>query len=285
MRLSTKGRYAVMAMVDLASFGGRKPVSLADIADRQEISLSYLEQLFGKLRKGGLVRSVRGPGGGYLLARTLADTRISDIVMAVDEPLKATRCKTGSSAGCHSDKSRCLTHDLWEELKSDLSLSEFRFPWRISSSGGSWEPAAGPIERKLGFEDRRAVAWRPGLEFEHDAEDLSVDRATPRIFGLQRLPSAGPGSGGRRRRRRWPLRQRLFRSRGRAERSRRAGGGEDVLRRLVDAPDAGVVFTSGATEANNLALGDARFGRVLVSAVEHPSVIRGSRRRGGCSGR
>lgn len=122
MRLSTKGRYAVMAMVDLASFGGRKPVSLADIADRQEISLSYLEQLFGKLRKGGLVRSVRGPGGGYLLARTLADTRISDIVMAVDEPLKATRCKTGSSAGCHSDKSRCLTHDLWEELGNQIYL-------------------------------------------------------------------------------------------------------------------------------------------------------------------
>ena len=93
VRLSTKGRYAVMAMVDLASFGGRKPVSLADIADRQEISLSYLEQLFGKLRKGGLVRSVRGPGGGYLGA-TLADTRISDIVMAADEPLRATRCKT-----------------------------------------------------------------------------------------------------------------------------------------------------------------------------------------------
>lgn len=122
MRLSTKGRYAVMAMVDLASFGGQKPVSLADIADRQEISLSYLEQLFGKLRKGGLVRSVRGPGGGYLLARSGADTRVSDIVMAVDEPLKATRCKAGSPAGCHSDKSRCLTHDLWEELGNQIYL-------------------------------------------------------------------------------------------------------------------------------------------------------------------
>ena len=122
MRLSTKGRYAVMAMVDLASFGGHKPVSLADIADRQEISLSYLEQLFGKLRKGGLVKSVRGPGGGYLLARTAADTRVSDIVMAVDEPLKATRCKAGSPAGCHSDKSRCLTHDLWEELGNQIYL-------------------------------------------------------------------------------------------------------------------------------------------------------------------
>lgn len=122
MRLSTKGRYAVMAMVDLASFSSNKPVSLADIADRQEISLSYLEQLFGKLRKGGLVKSVRGPGGGYLLARSSADTRVSDIVMAVDEPLKATRCKAGSPAGCHTDKSRCLTHDLWEELGNQIYL-------------------------------------------------------------------------------------------------------------------------------------------------------------------
>ena len=91
MRLSTKGRYAVMAMVDLATHSDGKPVALADIADRQEISLSYLEQLFGKLRKGGLVKSVRGPGGGYLLAREAGETRVSDIIMAVDELIKATR--------------------------------------------------------------------------------------------------------------------------------------------------------------------------------------------------
>jgi len=92
MKLSTKGRYAVMAMVDLASTSKGNPVALADIAERQEISLSYLEQLFAKLRRGGLVRSVRGPGGGYLLAHASDQTRISDIILAVDEPIRATRC-------------------------------------------------------------------------------------------------------------------------------------------------------------------------------------------------
>jgi len=122
VRLSTKGRYAVMAMVDLASHSGGKPVALADIADRQEISLSYLEQLFGKLRKGGLVKSVRGPGGGYLLAREPGETRVSDIIMAVDELIKATRCTPGSPSGCHLNKSRCMTHDLWEELGNQIYL-------------------------------------------------------------------------------------------------------------------------------------------------------------------
>ncbi|MDX9859885.1 MAG: Rrf2 family transcriptional regulator [Rhodospirillales bacterium] len=122
MRLSTKGRYAVMAMVDLATHSDGKPVALADIADRQEISLSYLEQLFGKLRKGGLVKSVRGPGGGYLLAREAGETRVSDIIMAVDELIKATRCTPGSPSGCHLNKSRCMTHDLWEELGNQIYL-------------------------------------------------------------------------------------------------------------------------------------------------------------------
>ncbi len=122
MRLSTKGRYAVMAMVDLASHSQGKPVALADIAERQEISLSYLEQLFGKLRKGGLVKSVRGPGGGYLLAREATETRISDVIMAVDELIKATRCTPGSPSGCHLNQSRCMTHDLWEELGNQIYL-------------------------------------------------------------------------------------------------------------------------------------------------------------------
>ncbi|MGE4529017.1 MAG: Rrf2 family transcriptional regulator [Rhodospirillaceae bacterium] len=122
MRLSTKGRYAVMAMADLASQGSGKPVALADIATRQEISLSYLEQLFGKLRKGALVKSVRGPGGGYLLARPGSDIRISDIILAVDEPIQATRCTPGTPAGCHNNKGRCLTHDLWEELSNQIYL-------------------------------------------------------------------------------------------------------------------------------------------------------------------
>lgn len=122
MKLSTKGRYAVMAMADLAYHSRGKPVALAEVADRQEISLSYLEQLFGKLRRGGLVSSVRGPGGGYLLAREPQQMRIADIILAVDEPIKATRCTPGSPRGCHSHKGRCLTHDLWEELGNQIYL-------------------------------------------------------------------------------------------------------------------------------------------------------------------
>ena len=113
-----------MAMVDLANCASEKgrPVSLADIAERQEISLSYLEQLFGKLRRKGLVKSVRGPGGGYLLSRSYEELRVSDIITAVDEPMSATRCKSGSAEGCQSDKSRCLTHDLWMELTNQINL-------------------------------------------------------------------------------------------------------------------------------------------------------------------
>ena len=122
MRLSTKGRYAVMAMVDLAKHGTGAPISLAEIAERQEISLSYLEQLFARLRVGGLVKSVRGPGGGYLLAHGPTGTRISDIILAVDEPIRATRCSPGAPVGCRGNKSRCLTHDLWEELGNQIHL-------------------------------------------------------------------------------------------------------------------------------------------------------------------
>lgn len=120
MKLTTKGRYAVMAMVDLARHSAGHPVALADIAERQEISLSYLEQLFAKLRRGHLVKSVRGPGGGYLLARASDDIRIADVIVAVDEPLMATRCEFGSPKGCMADSSRCITHDLWDELSRQI---------------------------------------------------------------------------------------------------------------------------------------------------------------------
>ena len=117
MRLSTKGRYAVMAMADLArrqAEAVERAVALSDIAARQEISLSYLEQLFARLRRKGLVQSHRGPGGGYRLAREASVTTIAEIVLAVDEPLRATRC--GAKApGCMRKGERCLTHDLWEE--------------------------------------------------------------------------------------------------------------------------------------------------------------------------
>lgn len=122
MKLSTKGRYAVMALVDLAANSDGTPVTLADIAERQEISLSYLEQLFAKLRRAGIVTSVRGPGGGYLLANPAERTRIADIILAVDEPIRATRCTPGQPFGCRGNKSRCMTHDLWEELGQQIYL-------------------------------------------------------------------------------------------------------------------------------------------------------------------
>lgn len=126
MRLSTRGRYAVMAMADLAAQtaanGTGKPIALADIARRQGISLSYLEQLFGKLRRAGLVLSARGPGGGYRLAFPAAETRIADVILAVDEQIKATRCEVGSAKGCQGGRSRCLTHDLWEELGNQIHM-------------------------------------------------------------------------------------------------------------------------------------------------------------------
>lgn len=130
MRLSTRGRYAVMAMVELAARQARgpalvpgrgaPPVSLAEIAASQMLSLAYLEQLFGPLRRAGLVASARGPGGGYRLARPAAQIAIADIVDAVDEPLKATRCEEGSP-GCMQGQ-RCLTHDLWCELGEQIRL-------------------------------------------------------------------------------------------------------------------------------------------------------------------
>ncbi|AYG95859.1 Rrf2 family transcriptional regulator [Brevundimonas naejangsanensis] len=121
MRLSTKGRYAVMAMADLAKNGSGRAVSLAEIATRQEISLSYLEQLFARLRKGGLVKSVRGPGGGYRLAKAPGETVVAEIVLAVDEPIRATRCAShGGPRGCMMGGERCITHDLWEDLGQEI---------------------------------------------------------------------------------------------------------------------------------------------------------------------
>ena len=117
MRLTTKGRFAVTAMIDLASREAEGPVTLAGIADRQKISLSYLEQLFGKLRRHDLVSSVRGPGGGYRLARDMAEITVADIIVAVDEPLDATQC--GGKENCH-DAHRCMTHDLWANLNKRM---------------------------------------------------------------------------------------------------------------------------------------------------------------------
>ena len=117
MRLTTKGRFAVTAMVDLAMRQNRGPVTLAAISERQHISLSYLEQLFGKLRRAKLVSSVRGPGGGYNLAQATHSVTVADIVTAVDEPIDATQC--GGKENCLDDR-RCMTHELWAALNAHI---------------------------------------------------------------------------------------------------------------------------------------------------------------------
>jgi Rrf2 family transcriptional regulator, iron-sulfur cluster assembly transcription factor len=117
MKLTTKGRYAVTALLDLALHDGDGPVCLSEIAARQDISLPYLEQLFTRLRRGGLVASTRGPGGGYNLGKGPADIRVADIISAVDESFDATRC--GGERDCHGGKS-CLTHELWENLSHEI---------------------------------------------------------------------------------------------------------------------------------------------------------------------
>jgi len=130
MKLTTKGRYAVTAMLDLSLHDGNGPVSLVEISERQDISLSYLEQLFSKLRRQGLVNSMRGPGGGYTLSRLPSEIAVSSIIMAVDENLDVTNCGN-AAGGCQDDNKRCLTHNLWMDLSNriqtfldDISLKD-----------------------------------------------------------------------------------------------------------------------------------------------------------------
>jgi Rrf2 family iron-sulfur cluster assembly transcriptional regulator len=121
MRLTTKGRFAVTAMIDLGLRQNSGPVTLAAISQRQQISLSYLEQLFGKLRRHELVESTRGPGGGYTLARSPTEITVADIILSVDEPLDATQC--GGKENCLGEGARCMTHDLWASL--NVRMVEF----------------------------------------------------------------------------------------------------------------------------------------------------------------
>ena len=121
MKLTTKGRYAVMAMADLALFQNGKPVSLNDISLRQNISLSYLEQLFAKLKNGKLVKSVRGPSGGYVLDKNPKEIKLSNIIFAVDEEVKMLNCKKNSKRGCNNKLSKCITHDLWDQLDQHIN--------------------------------------------------------------------------------------------------------------------------------------------------------------------
>lgn len=120
MKLSTKARYAVMSLVELATHDAAQPLGLQEISDLQEISLTYLEQIFMKLRKAGLVESVRGPGGGYLLARPAASVCVADIFEAMEESLQSTRCNAESHQGCRANLGRCSTHDLWDAMDKEL---------------------------------------------------------------------------------------------------------------------------------------------------------------------
>ena len=117
MKLTTKGRYAVMALADLAKFDPSEPVSLRDISLRQNISLLYLEQIFLKLKKNNIVNSVRGINGGYILAKEPSKVKLAEIFMAVDEKVKTVKCKKDSKKGCNGKPVKCITHDLWDELE------------------------------------------------------------------------------------------------------------------------------------------------------------------------
>tara|TARA_B100001057_G_scaffold393037_1_gene401843 strand:- start:46 stop:471 length:426 start_codon:yes stop_codon:yes gene_type:complete len=121
MKLTTKGRYAVMALVDLARFNSINPVSLRDISLRQNISLDYLEQIFSKLRKKEIVQSVRGTQGGYVLNKKARDIKLTNIFDAVDEKVKTVQCKKDSKKGCNGRSTKCLTHNLWDELENHIN--------------------------------------------------------------------------------------------------------------------------------------------------------------------
>ena len=121
MRLTTKGRYAVMAMADLALFKDKGPVSLTDISIRQNISLAYLEQIFIKLKQEKLIKSVRGAKGGYVLNTSPEEIKISNIISAVDEEIKTLNCKKESKKGCNNKSSKCITHNLWDQLDQHIN--------------------------------------------------------------------------------------------------------------------------------------------------------------------
>ena len=121
MKLTSRGRYAVMAMADLAKNNVKKPINLAEISLRQGISISYLEQLFLKLRKNNLVQSARGPAGGYVLSRPPGEIKLLSIISAVDEKIKTVKCKKESKKGCNGKSIKCITHNLWDDLEDHIN--------------------------------------------------------------------------------------------------------------------------------------------------------------------
>jgi len=156
MRLTTKGRFAVTAMIDLAQRQANGPVTLAGISERQKISLSYLEQLFGKLRRHKIVASVRGPGGGYRLARGMNEVTVADIISAVDEPLDATNC--GGRENC-ADEQRCMTHDLWTNLNKRMH----EYLVSVSLHDLVMQPKARALAATVAVDDRLRGSRRDNL--------------------------------------------------------------------------------------------------------------------------
>src|SRR5580765_7597253 len=229
MRLTTKGRFAVTAMVDLAMRQNRGPVTLAAISERQHISLSYLEQLFGKLRRAKLVSSVRGPGGGYNLAQTAQGISVAHIVTAVDEPLDATQC--GGKEHCHDDR-RCMTHDLWATLNEKMH--------EYLSSGSLGDLVAHQNGKPV--DPRVAANMIPYL-----TEFFGNPASRSHAFG-------------------WAAEEAVEEARGH-------------VAALINADAKEIVWTSGATEGNNLAIkGAANFyktkGKHLITQkTEHKAVL------------
>lgn len=160
MRLTTKGRFAVTAMIDLALQQDNGPVSLAGISQRQNISLSYLEQLFSKLRRHELVESVRGPGGGYHIARALKEVSVADIILAVDEPLDATHC--GGKENC-TVEGQCMTHDLWSSLNSKM----LEYLGSVSLQCLTEKQRKKDAERTIQFRDRSAATGAAAISHTH----------------------------------------------------------------------------------------------------------------------
>ena len=241
MQLSTKGRYAVMAMTDLAGRCAERAVPVSEIAARQQISQAYLEQIFNRLRRRGIVTAHRGPGGGYRLARSAAETSVADVVIAVDEPLRAIRCG-GGKTGCMKDGARCLTHDLWEETGRQLRNPIFK----PASRSRTWRAA------RL---RRPAARRRPAGTF--ISTTTRDGEGPPRGDGR-----GGAGAGDRR--------QSVVGARGLAAPARSiVEAARSDVGRLVGAKPESVVFVSGGTEANALAIEratQAGVERIIVGA-------------------